>query len=259
MRYPRQPRCFRPIFHNTEADPKAGARRIGKVARVAFHTHGADDPHVPDPSAMRRSYGRASLDAGDLAVSPLRAVRRLAGRRGKGAASGAQRHGPVDGGRRRPAERPHGAAQGVRRARLHVLHQPALAQGPRARAEPVRRAALPVGRPRAARDRRRRRRARRPRRGAGYSPPGRTGRRWAPGPPARSPRWSRRGRRWRRSTPSWPGAGPRGRRCPCRTTGAATAVVPETVEFWQGRPSRMHDRLRYRRVGPEWVVERLAP
>ena len=37
-------------------------------------------------------------------------------------------------------------------------------------------------------------------------------------------------------------------------------VVPETVEFWQGRSSRLHDRLRFRRTGPgEWVVERLAP
>ena len=35
---------------------------------------------------------------------------------------------------------------------------------------------------------------------------------------------------------------------------------PETVEFWQGRRSRLHDRLRYRRVkGGEWTVERLAP
>jgi pyridoxamine 5'-phosphate oxidase len=36
-------------------------------------------------------------------------------------------------------------------------------------------------------------------------------------------------------------------------------VVPEVVEFWQGRPSRLHDRLRYRRSGDVWVLERLAP
>ena len=34
---------------------------------------------------------------------------------------------------------------------------------------------------------------------------------------------------------------------------------PETVEFWQGRRSRLHDRLRYRREKDGWVVERLAP
>jgi pyridoxamine 5'-phosphate oxidase len=35
---------------------------------------------------------------------------------------------------------------------------------------------------------------------------------------------------------------------------------PEAVEFWQGRPNRLHDRLRYRRVPPaEWRMERLSP
>ena len=37
-------------------------------------------------------------------------------------------------------------------------------------------------------------------------------------------------------------------------------VAPETVEFWQGRRSRLHDRLRYRRADDgSWIVERLSP
>ena len=36
-------------------------------------------------------------------------------------------------------------------------------------------------------------------------------------------------------------------------------VDPETVEFWQGRPGRMHDRLAYERDGDGWRIQRLAP
>lgn len=36
-------------------------------------------------------------------------------------------------------------------------------------------------------------------------------------------------------------------------------LKPRTVEFWQGRESRLHDRFRYTRAGDEWRIERLAP
>jgi pyridoxamine 5'-phosphate oxidase len=36
-------------------------------------------------------------------------------------------------------------------------------------------------------------------------------------------------------------------------------LVPEQWQFWQGRKSRLHDRLRYRQAGGGWVRERLAP
>ena len=36
-------------------------------------------------------------------------------------------------------------------------------------------------------------------------------------------------------------------------------LAPETVEFWQGRRSRLHDRFRYRRIDDVWIIERLSP
>jgi pyridoxamine 5'-phosphate oxidase len=36
-------------------------------------------------------------------------------------------------------------------------------------------------------------------------------------------------------------------------------IIPDAFEFWQGRPNRLHDRLRYSLEGREWKVERLFP
>lgn len=37
------------------------------------------------------------------------------------------------------------------------------------------------------------------------------------------------------------------------------ALIPNEVEFWQGRPGRLHDRIRYKKSHDEWIRERLAP
>jgi len=50
-----------------------------------------------------------------------------------------------------------------------------------------------------------------------------------------------------------------GEEVPCPPEWGGYRVVPDEVEFWQGRQSRLHDRLRYRRDGTCWVIERLAP
>lgn len=36
-------------------------------------------------------------------------------------------------------------------------------------------------------------------------------------------------------------------------------VIPSTIEFWQGRKNRLHDRLRYKRDNQQWLIERLCP
>ncbi len=51
-----------------------------------------------------------------------------------------------------------------------------------------------------------------------------------------------------------------GREVPLPPNWGGFRLAPETVEFWQGRRSRLHDRLRYRRESSgDWVIERLAP
>ncbi|WP_249374875.1 pyridoxamine 5'-phosphate oxidase [Streptomyces sp. I05A-00742] len=59
---------------------------------------------------------------------------------------------------------------------------------------------------------------------------------------------------------------PEGTEVPVPTEWGGLRVVPESVEFWQGRENRLHDRLRFVRVegeaegaGREWRVERLCP
>lgn len=37
------------------------------------------------------------------------------------------------------------------------------------------------------------------------------------------------------------------------------AVKPATIEFWQGRPNRLHDRLLFSKENNEWIISRLAP
>ncbi|WP_257288036.1 pyridoxamine 5'-phosphate oxidase, partial [Endozoicomonas sp. SESOKO2] len=36
-------------------------------------------------------------------------------------------------------------------------------------------------------------------------------------------------------------------------------IIPDTIEFWQGRPNRLHDRFLYTRTASNWTIERLSP
>jgi pyridoxamine 5'-phosphate oxidase len=50
-----------------------------------------------------------------------------------------------------------------------------------------------------------------------------------------------------------------GKQVPCPANWGGYLVRPRTVEFWQGRRDRLHDRIRYRAAGNGWQVERLSP
>jgi pyridoxamine 5'-phosphate oxidase len=51
-----------------------------------------------------------------------------------------------------------------------------------------------------------------------------------------------------------------GREVPLPEYWGGYRLVPDAIEFWQGRPSRLHDRLRYtRQSNGEWLIERLSP
>jgi pyridoxamine 5'-phosphate oxidase len=50
-----------------------------------------------------------------------------------------------------------------------------------------------------------------------------------------------------------------GREVPLPPHWGGWRLAPETVEFWQGRRNRLHDRLRYRRDKDGWIIERLSP
>jgi pyridoxamine 5'-phosphate oxidase len=52
---------------------------------------------------------------------------------------------------------------------------------------------------------------------------------------------------------------PAGTEVPVPPNWGGYRIGPEQVEFWQGRPDRLHDRIRFRRADGEWVRERLAP
>jgi pyridoxamine 5'-phosphate oxidase len=61
-------------------------------------------------------------------------------------------------------------------------------------------------------------------------------------------RYAELGRRW-----------PEGQEVPMPDFWGGYRLFPESVEFWQGRPSRLHDRFRYTRQGSSWTICRLAP
>jgi len=52
---------------------------------------------------------------------------------------------------------------------------------------------------------------------------------------------------------------PEGTKIPCPAHWGGYRLIPSSIEFWQGRSSRLHDRIRYTLKGDSFVKERLAP
>jgi pyridoxamine 5'-phosphate oxidase len=50
-----------------------------------------------------------------------------------------------------------------------------------------------------------------------------------------------------------------GKEVPLPANWGGFVVRPDRMEFWQGRPNRLHDRFRYTRAGADWQLDRLAP
>ncbi len=168
---------------------------------------------------------------------------------------GRRRHGRPH----RAAFGPLRAAQGLRRARLRLLHQRRQPQGRGAARQPAGRAVLrvhPAEPPGARGGRRRAGVGRGGRRLLRLPPPGQPGERLGVGPerararPGRARGGGRGGRRALR----------RRRRGPSRGLGRLPRGATE-IEFWQGRPDRLHDRFTYLRPAADapWRLERLQP